>query len=86
MDAGLFVANFDMTSIRLAECSAARRRIIGELRRGRLEYDGRRRLVICRGRRSITLPFRYLGADDHAGPNYTGQPAVNSYYEEVKLY
>ncbi|MGP3960151.1 class I SAM-dependent methyltransferase [Nonomuraea sp. 3N208] len=32
------------------------------------------------GRASITLPYRYLGADDQAGPNYTGQPAVHSHY------
>jgi hypothetical protein len=28
----------------------------------------------------IHLNFEYLGADDQAGPNYTGQPVVNSYY------
>jgi hypothetical protein len=31
----------------------------------------------------VVFPFRYLGADDTAGPNYTGQPAVDSYYEKV---
>ena len=29
---------------------------------------------------ALSLPYRYLGADDRAGPNYTGQPAVVSYY------
>ncbi|MDN3355634.1 hypothetical protein [Actinomadura sp. DC4] len=29
----------------------------------------------------VRFPYRYLGADDRAGPNYTGQPAVASYYE-----
>jgi len=33
---------------------------------------------------TITLPYGYLGADDQAGPNYTGQAAVDSYYEMVK--
>lgn len=28
----------------------------------------------------MTLPYAYLGADDGTGPNYTGQPAVDSYY------
>ncbi|MCY0930331.1 hypothetical protein OTB20_29910 [Streptomyces sp. H27-H1] len=28
---------------------------------------------------AVTLPFRYLGADPGAGPNWTGQPAVGSY-------
>ena len=29
----------------------------------------------------MTFHGRYRGADDQAGPNYTGQPAVNSYYD-----
>ena len=28
---------------------------------------------------------RYLGADDTAGPNYTGQAAVNSHYERLEV-
>jgi hypothetical protein len=27
--------------------------------------------------------YHYVGADNQAGPNYTGQPAVDSYYEVV---
>jgi hypothetical protein len=30
----------------------------------------------------VHLPCTYLGADDHAGANYTGQPAVNAHYRE----
>ncbi|MFD4871429.1 hypothetical protein [Streptomyces sp. NPDC058412] len=33
----------------------------------------------------MRLPFRYLGTDPAAGPNYTGQPAVASYYEPVPV-
>jgi len=80
---GLFVANLDMSNIKFADSSAAGRRVSTELRQGGLEYDRRRRLVICRGKTTIRLPFRYLGADDQSGPNYTGQPAVDSYYEVV---
>ncbi len=29
---------------------------------------------------TVRLPFHYLGADPTTGPNYTGQPAVGSYY------
>jgi len=86
---GLFVANLDMKNLKFADGQAPGRRVAAELRRGGLEYDRSRRLVVCRGKRTITLPFRYLGADDQAGPNYTGQPAVDSYYEEyarVKQY
>ena len=75
---GLIVANLDMSNVKFADGSALGRRVTTELGRAGLEYDRRRRLVICRGKRTITLPYRYLGADDQAGPNYTGQAAVDS--------
>ncbi len=28
----------------------------------------------------VDLPYVYLGADDRAGPDYTGRPAVRSHY------
>jgi len=31
----------------------------------------------------VDMPYRYVGADDGPGPNYTGQPAVDSYYEPI---
>lgn len=31
--------------------------------------------------KELRVPFKFQGADDAAGPNYTKQPAVNSYYE-----
>jgi hypothetical protein len=37
-------------------------------------------LVRCRGRRALEVPWRFDGADDRVGPNYTGQPAVTSVY------
>jgi len=52
-----------------------------EFKRLGLEYDRRRHIVACRGQRRIEFPFRYAGADDEAGPNFTRQPAVDSYYE-----
>jgi SAM-dependent methyltransferase len=78
---GQLVANLDLVNLKLADGRPAGRRVAADLRDSGLEYDRRRRLVICRGRRRIDLPYRYLGANDQAGPNYTGQPAVDSYYE-----
>jgi SAM-dependent methyltransferase len=78
---GLFVANIDLANVSIAEDPSGRR-LVAALRRAGLEYD-RRRLVACRGRKEVHLPFRYLGADDGAGPNYTGQPAMDSHYEQV---
>jgi hypothetical protein len=37
-------------------------------------------MLLLKGQRTIESPFRFVGADDEAGPNYSGQPAVNSHY------
>ena len=80
VDDGLFVASLDHHNLKLADGLPSGRRMVTDLRRAGLEYDRRRQLVICRGRRIVGLSYRYLGADDRAGPNYTGQPAVDSHY------
>jgi ubiquinone/menaquinone biosynthesis C-methylase UbiE len=54
------------------------------LRRAGFGYlSGRHLLVRVGNVRCDPLPYRYLGADDKAGPNFTGQPAVDSYYERI---
>lgn len=85
---GMFLAHLDFDDLRLSDQSSARRRIGRDLRQAGFEYQARRRLLRCKGNldgayllsRFLDL-YRYLGADDHAGPNYTGQPSVRSYYE-----
>ena len=79
-DDGQFVANLDLNNIKLAVGRVASRVVAKELRQVGLEYDSRRKLVHCSRRIEAQLPFRYCGADDQAGPNYTRQPAVDSYY------
>ncbi|MFB4316728.1 class I SAM-dependent methyltransferase [Actinomadura sp. 21ATH] len=78
---GLLVANLDVRSVRVA--GGTPRRLAAELRRQGFAYDTARRRVSMRGGRAVRFPYRYLGADDQAGPNYTGQPAVDSYYEDA---
>ncbi|HEX8629318.1 MAG TPA: hypothetical protein VF755_14225 [Catenuloplanes sp.] len=46
----------------------------------RVDHDRRRRRISRTGPAQVRLAYTYLGADDHAGANYTGQPAVDSYY------
>jgi SAM-dependent methyltransferase len=67
-------------------------RLVAHLDRGNLKrrdgtsfapamgYDARRHLITADARCEFDAP-RYLGADDRAGPNCTGQPAVDSYYD-----
>ena len=79
--AGQLVADLEPASVRLADGRPAGRRLTAALRGAGFIYDARRRRVTLSGGREVSLPYRYLGADDRAGPNYTGQPAVHSYYE-----
>ncbi|MET9230443.1 class I SAM-dependent methyltransferase [Lentzea sp. NPDC003310] len=80
---GRFVANFDVASVRRADGAPFGRVLTKALRDNGFRYDNRRRLVSFEGQGTPRLPFDYLGADDRAGPNYTGQPAVHSWYEPL---
>jgi SAM-dependent methyltransferase len=81
---GLFVANLDLDNINVSE-DVMKRKLLAKLQSSGFEYDRKKRLIICRGRKQQSLPFRYLGADECAGPNYTGQPAVTSHYENLPI-
>jgi SAM-dependent methyltransferase len=80
---GLFAAHLDYTNLRLRELTSARIRIGRDLHKAGFNYDSRRHLLTCYCPTERPLPYRYLGADDLAGPNCTGQPSVDSHYEEL---
>ncbi|MFJ8627932.1 class I SAM-dependent methyltransferase [Kitasatospora sp. NPDC093550] len=77
---GRFAAHFDPDSVRRTDGSSAARPVVAALRAAGFEYRARRHLLVLDGGRPVRLPFDYAGADPAAGPNYTGQPAVGSYY------
>ncbi|MFI6332383.1 class I SAM-dependent methyltransferase [Micromonospora chersina] len=82
-DDGRFSADLDLDSIRLADGRPAGRKLATALREAGFTVDTRRRRIERTGPGDVALPYTYLGADDRAGPNYTGQPAVSSYYTEI---
>ena len=79
---GTFVANVDLENFRFADGSSASAAILTLFREQGITFDKRSRLIErSDGRKMDSFAFSYLGADDNAGPNYTGQPAVNSHYD-----
>ena len=80
-DDSRFVAQLDLENLKRK--GTADRQKATALREFGLHYSTRTRLLICEGPKKRSFPFRYLGADDQAGPNYTGQDAVNSWYESA---
>lgn len=81
---GLLAAHFDPDSVRRADGRPASRPVLAALRAAGFTYDPRHHRLTLRGPRTVRLPFGYAGADPAAGPNYTGQPAVASYYTPLK--
>ena len=80
---GRFQANLDLDNLRSTDGKSLRQQISRRFRESGLSYDGRKHIVSCVGCRSVSFGYRYVGADDEAGPNYSGQEAVDSYYEPV---
>ncbi|WP_157431694.1 class I SAM-dependent methyltransferase [Actinomadura hibisca] len=80
---GVFIANLDTRSIRRSDGTPAGRQLTYELRQQGFTYDTTRRRISREGSGKVQFPYRYLGADDQAGPNYIGQPAVDSFYDHV---
>jgi SAM-dependent methyltransferase len=78
---GRLVADLDLSAVKVGG-PAATRRLRSRLRAAGFAYSPRRHQIARTGRRDIRMPYAYLGADDRAGPGYTGQPAVTSYYAE----
>ncbi|GJF31202.1 methyltransferase [Kitasatospora sp. NE20-6] len=80
---GLLAATFDPASVRRPDGGSAARAVLAVLREAGFGYSARRRLLTLEGGRELPpafAGFRYLGADPAAGPNWTGQPAVASFY------
>jgi hypothetical protein len=78
---GRFAANLDLKNVRLCDGQPARAFRAADLRGSGLQYDSRKKRVLCLGHKIVKLPVVYQGADDKAGPNYTGQAAVDSHYQ-----
>ena len=78
---GMLIANVDLANFRFADGRKAGRTVAKQLREQGITYETRTRLLKCQGGRIINFDLKYVGANDNAGPNYTGQSAVDSYYE-----
>lgn len=74
---GYFVAHLDTQNIMLPKNILLKKL----LKEQGIQYNSRTRIIKRTGPLVFNTGLPYLGADDQAGPNYTGQGAVNSYYD-----
>jgi len=76
---GVFMAHLDLQNIKISN-QLDNKWIIRKFRDSGLEYNPRKRILFCKGPQELDFGLRYQGACDKAGPNYTRQDAVASYY------
>ncbi len=81
---GKFVGNLDLKSIKKPDGSSWDWHVAKVLKNASVHYHSRHRLISCSGRKVLSLDLGYAGADDKAGKNYTGQEAVDSYYQSPR--
>lgn len=80
LPSGVFLANLDVASILDNSGHSLGKQVTTILRTAGWTVDRRKHLIRCNGPCPVRFEWRYVGADDQGGPNYTGQPAVDSYY------
>jgi RimJ/RimL family protein N-acetyltransferase/SAM-dependent methyltransferase len=83
-DDGIFLTHLDPVNLKFENGDVAGNQIVKELQQQGLDYNKRKHLLTCRGKREICLNYKYIGANDRAGPNYTNQEVVDSYYHRSK--
>ena len=81
---GVFIANLDLKNIKITNHSNPQKIIKNLFSKNGLQYNSRTKIIKMEGNKIISFSLDYLGADDQAGPNYTGQPVVDSFYKMEK--
>lgn len=77
-DDGIFFAHLDPNNLKFENGNVGGKQILQDLQQQGLDYH--QHLLSCRGKRELKSNYQYIGADDQAGPNYTKQAVVDSYY------
>lgn len=80
---GRFVGHLDMNNVQCINHQSIGREVAAVIRQTGGSYASKSRLLEVAASPLLCFPFAYLGANDHAGPNYTGQPAVDSVYKRI---
>lgn len=80
---GLFIGNLDIKNIKIVGDTNKAKLLPSYFKSQKISYNSRIKLLKVTGNQTIKTKFKYLGADDKAGTNYTGMEVVNSFYEQV---
>ena len=81
---GEMYTHIDLSHLFISGKKSAARTILAEVRGASLEYSRSRHLIYGCPSRKLDFGLSFEKADPAAGPNYTGQPAVGSYYRSPR--
>ncbi len=78
---GLFFANMDLENLKTKDGLSLRPTLLSLFKKHQITYHSKRKILYAKEKTNFIYTLKYLGANAHAGPNYTGQNAVDSYYD-----
>ena len=78
--AGTFIGQLDLDNVRDQSGEKVTKILLQTFRKNEFDFCPRRRRLRSVGVKEVSFEAEYLGGDDTACPNFTGQPAVNSHY------
>jgi len=79
---GLFIAHIDLKNIQVEN---KKKQFVYEwFLSHNFLFSNNRHILKCFSTNYFEFQWQYLGSDDRCGPNYTGQEAVNSYYQWIE--
>lgn len=81
---GMFTGNLDLKNIKKLNGISLERQLCKKFSVFGIQYNHRHHLLTCQGQKQIKFDWQYLGANDQAGMNYTGQEVIDSYYHDDK--
>jgi ubiquinone/menaquinone biosynthesis C-methylase UbiE len=77
---GIFMANLDIKNIEITNSKNTKKALKSYFDESKINYNARTKMLTIIGAKNIENRFSFIGADDKAGINYTGQSVVDSFY------
>lgn len=77
---GLLMGNLDLANLKLANQPNSDAYWKKYFKQEKIRYHSSTKLLKIEGTKKMQSTFEYIGANDQAGPNYTGMEVVDSFY------
>lgn len=80
---GLLIGNLDLNNLKIDQQVDSIPYWKKYFKQEKITYHSSTRILKVEGPKQLPSKFEYLGANDKAGPNYTGMEVVDSFYRKL---